>query len=207
MSRTPKRKRDDSLTNANDAAGNTTTTDDQGNGPSSGAQKKQKTSTMVDVSVIHGPADIAIEQSSEPQNEFPYWPLNAGFFEIRVVTLKPGPKSTPIECRIDHVRADRISNDSEAYNAISYTWGSPNITRTICLDGITVQVRENLWQVQYVAFCREIPISVMASTLLILARLQILSLEPMAMPEKKSLTTFHRLCTIFGPRHNHVDCG
>jgi len=81
--------------------------------------------------------------------------LNAGLLEIRVVTLMPGLKSAPIVCQIDHVVADRTSDDYEKdYNALSYTWGSPDATRKISLQGITVQVRENLWQVSRSFFKR-----------------------------------------------------
>ena len=113
-------------------------------------QKVPKVAAAINLSVIHGPANTT-QEHTEPRPEFPYRRLNAGFFEIRVVILEAGPKSAPIHCRIEHVRADRLSNDSsEAYNALSYTWGSPDVTKTISLDGITVQVRENLCQVIHV---------------------------------------------------------
>jgi hypothetical protein len=98
------------------------------------------------MSVIHGPSDISLKHRPIP--EFPYRRLNAGLLEIRVVTLMPGLKSAPIVCQIDHVVADRTSDDYEKdYNALSYTWGSPDMTRKISLQRIIVQVRENLWQV------------------------------------------------------------
>jgi hypothetical protein len=83
--------------------------------------------------------------------EFPYRRLNAGFLEIRVLTLLPGSRSASIVCHIDNLRADHISNDSEEnYNALSYTWGSPDATRVLHLQGVVIKVRENLWQVDQV---------------------------------------------------------
>jgi hypothetical protein len=35
------------------------------------------------------------------------------------------------------------------YEALSYTWGSPEIQKSILIQGINVQVRENLWQALY----------------------------------------------------------
>ena len=125
----------------------------ESNGPDQVSREeleKQNMPSTINLSVIHGPASTAQEHSN-PQPEFPYRRLNAGFFEIRIVILQAGPDSSPINCQIEHVRADRLSNDSdEAYNALSYTWGLPDVTKTICLDDITVQVRENLWQVSHV---------------------------------------------------------
>jgi hypothetical protein len=98
------------------------------------------------MSIIHGPADAALKyEDSSPG--FPYEPLDAIDLEIRVVILKPGTKSAPIECELEHVPTSKESKPS--YKALSYTWGSPEIRKTIRLQGITVQVRENLWQALY----------------------------------------------------------
>lgn len=107
----------------------------------------QDPTPTVNMSVIHGTSDT-LPKTVNALPEFPYRRLNPGFMEIRVVTLMPGPKDAPIVCQIDHVRADRTSDDVEKeYNALSYTWGSPDATRKLILQGISVQVRENLWQV------------------------------------------------------------
>jgi hypothetical protein len=111
--------------------------------------EEQDPSPTIDMSVIHGPSDTS-HNHSKPISEFPYRRLNAGLLEIRVVTLMPGLKSAPIVCQIDHVVADRTSDDYEkGYNALSYTWGSHDTTRKISLQGIIVQVRENLWQADH----------------------------------------------------------
>jgi hypothetical protein len=100
----------------------------------------------VDMSIIHGPADIALKyEDSSPG--FPYEPLDTTGLEIRVVILKPGTKSAPIECDLEHVPTSKKSRPS--YKALSYTWGSPEIRKTIRLRGMTVRVRENLWQALY----------------------------------------------------------
>jgi hypothetical protein len=100
----------------------------------------------VDMSIIHGPADIALKyEDSSPG--FPYEPLDIIGLEIRVVILKPGTKSAPVECDLEHVPTSKRSKPS--YKALSYTWGSPEIRKTIRLQGMAVQVRENLWQALY----------------------------------------------------------
>jgi hypothetical protein len=100
----------------------------------------------VDMSIIHGPADIALKyEDSSPG--FPYEPLDTTGLEIRLVILKPGTKSAPIECDLEHVPTSKKSRP--LYKALSYTWGSPEIKKTIRLRGMTVQVRENLWQALY----------------------------------------------------------
>jgi hypothetical protein len=100
----------------------------------------------VDMSIIHGLSNPGV--NSKAAREFPYRQLNAGFLEIRVLTLMPGPKGSPIICEIEHVRADRISNEPEkGHSALSYAWGSPDDTESLYLQGLAVQVRQNLLQV------------------------------------------------------------
>jgi hypothetical protein len=100
----------------------------------------------VDMSIIHGPADIDLKyEDSSPG--FPYEPLDTTGLEIRLVILKPGTKSAPIECDLEHVSTSKKSRP--LYKALSYTWGSPETRKTIRLRGMTVQVRENLWQALY----------------------------------------------------------
>lgn len=101
---------------------------------------------LVNMSTIHGVGDSTCqpEKSSIP---FPYKPLDPSKLEIRVVTLKPGTGSAPIECTIRHVA--RNAGCRPIYSALSYTWGPPDIVKMISLQGIKVQVRENLWQALY----------------------------------------------------------
>jgi hypothetical protein len=72
----------------------------------------------VNMSIIHGPADIALKyEDSSPG--VPYEPLDITGLEIRVVILKPGTKSAPIKCDLEHVPTSNKSKPS--YKALSYT--------------------------------------------------------------------------------------
>lgn len=103
-------------------------------------------SAAVDMSIIHGLSNPGTDNKLARQ--FPYRQLNAGFLEIRVLTLLPGPKGSPVICEIEHVRADRIPNEpGKGYSALSYTWGSPDETGVLHLQGIAIHVRQNLLQV------------------------------------------------------------
>lgn len=109
--------------------------------------QRPEISSLVDMSVIHGPGQI-LQLGSQPLHRFPYRPLATASREIRVVTVNPSSTSATIDCQIEHFYADTASKQhGKGYDALSYTWGSPEIMKTICLQGITVQVRENLWQV------------------------------------------------------------
>jgi hypothetical protein len=111
-----------------------------------GLGKQVDASQAVDMSIIHGLSNPLTK--SKTAREFPYRPLNAGFLEIRVLTLLPAPKEAPVVCEVEHIRADRISKDAEeGYSALSYTWGSPNKTGVLYLQGVAIQVRQNLLQV------------------------------------------------------------
>jgi hypothetical protein len=76
----------------------------------------------------------------------PFWsklsrvrlPLDDGL--IRVLTLHAGNPLDPIVCSLEvAVLADR-----PLYEALSYTWGDPDITETIYVDGTQVAVTVNL---------------------------------------------------------------
>jgi hypothetical protein len=98
------------------------------------------------MSIIHGLSNPGV--NSNAAHEFPYRQLDAGFLEIRVLALLSGPKGSPIICEIEHVRADRISNEPEkGYNALSYTWDSPDDTELLYLEELTIQARQSLLQV------------------------------------------------------------
>lgn len=98
---------------------------------------------VVNMSVMHGPGNPATRPEIAPFT-FPYQPLDVDKSEIRVITLKPGTGSSSIECVLEHVATTTKSRAS--YKALSYTWGAPEPTRILSLDGIQIQVRENLWQ-------------------------------------------------------------
>ncbi|CZR64315.1 uncharacterized protein PAC_14213 [Phialocephala subalpina] len=97
----------------------------------------------VNMSIVHGPGNNATNLDSN-SSTFPYQPLNVEKSEIRIIILKPGTTSSPLECCLKHINPK--AKPRVRYKALSYTWGSPEPTRTMTLDGIQIQVRENLWQ-------------------------------------------------------------
>lgn len=62
--------------------------------------------------------------------------------EIRLLVLVPGKDSDEICCKLEHA----ILSDNPEFEALSYAWGDPSITRTILCEGGTLQVTENLFQ-------------------------------------------------------------
>ncbi|KPI35740.1 uncharacterized protein AB675_1296 [Cyphellophora attinorum] len=60
---------------------------------------------------------------------------------IRLLTLLPGSRGSPISCRLEEVR---LSSKPE-YMALSYTWGEPVLTNTISINGVSKGVRHNLY--------------------------------------------------------------
>ena len=75
--------------------------------------------------------------SSKPDSELALDPETR---EIRLISVLPGKWTDEIKCELN-----RFSLDSHPrYEALSYTWGDPNNTRPIVLDGCEVQVTVNL---------------------------------------------------------------
>ncbi|KAI0597439.1 heterokaryon incompatibility protein-domain-containing protein [Biscogniauxia sp. FL1348] len=72
---------------------------------------------------------------------YPYSALDLDEPQIRLVTLQPGGWSDRIRCTIHVVPFD----GQQAYEALSYVWGSPDQVRPISLNGHVFQVTENLW--------------------------------------------------------------
>jgi hypothetical protein len=75
---------------------------------------------------------------------YQYQPLDRSNREIRLIKLLPRNISSlgrEISCEIFHVSL----NDNPSYHALSYTWGDPNVTGHILVDGAaTLAVTENL---------------------------------------------------------------
>ncbi|KAH7175311.1 heterokaryon incompatibility protein-domain-containing protein [Dactylonectria macrodidyma] len=72
---------------------------------------------------------------------FRYRGLDPRGTEIRLLRILP-PKSMQIECALFHVLLDELP----PYVAISYTWGDPDDTRSLALEGHDFPVTVNLWQ-------------------------------------------------------------
>ncbi|KAI0439965.1 heterokaryon incompatibility protein-domain-containing protein [Xylaria telfairii] len=62
--------------------------------------------------------------------------------EFRLLELLSGQPSEDICCMLTH----ESLFEHRPYFAVSYTWGSPELNRGVKLDGISVPVRENLYQ-------------------------------------------------------------
>ncbi len=95
------------------------------------------------MSIVHGPQVL----EKFPENTafaFPYLPLDSTKSEIRIIILKPSTVSMPLECTLQH--ASNSNKSRASYKALSYTWGLPEPTKILSLNGIQIQVRENLWQ-------------------------------------------------------------
>ncbi|KAH7360040.1 heterokaryon incompatibility protein-domain-containing protein, partial [Pyrenochaeta sp. MPI-SDFR-AT-0127] len=60
-----------------------------------------------------------------------YKPLRDPQREIRLLQLLPGYGAIPIQCILLHVNLDYAPK----YEAISYTWGDPNVKNQIWIDG------------------------------------------------------------------------
>lgn len=69
-----------------------------------------------------------------------YEPISKESRNIRILSVLPGSFASDIHCTLQTVSLD----DHPDYDALSYTWGDPEITRPIFVDGIEVQVTTNL---------------------------------------------------------------
>ncbi|WAO94944.1 HET domain-containing protein [Fusarium falciforme] len=67
--------------------------------------------------------------------------------QIRILHLEPGWGSAPISCTIH--RISLTSDPPAKYEALSYTWGDPKVTREIIVNGYLVNVTFNLYSALY----------------------------------------------------------
>ncbi|TAQ89705.1 hypothetical protein B7494_g1990 [Chlorociboria aeruginascens] len=89
---------------------------------------------------------MAVPPHIEPAKSitaFKYEPLDHSALRpsIRLVILEPGIRESSIRIGLVH----KSFGDRPIYEALSYTWGSPDVLKIIQLNGINVNVRENLW--------------------------------------------------------------
>jgi hypothetical protein len=71
------------------------------------------------------------ENMDSTPNAHPYVALDSRSREIRLLELSPNEFPSDIECHLIHVSL----HDSPQYEALSYCWGNPVMTRPISLDG------------------------------------------------------------------------
>ncbi|KAK9779546.1 putative Heterokaryon incompatibility domain-containing protein [Seiridium cardinale] len=74
------------------------------------------------------------------KNENGYAP-RIGAHEIRVLILYPGEKGSPIKCGLQHPSLQA----KPKFEALSYVWGDPTVTKDISCDGNPRNVGQNLY--------------------------------------------------------------
>jgi hypothetical protein len=83
----------------------------------------------------------AVSKPNTLNKFFPYRDLKSSKYEIRLVTINPAPTlDDPIIAQLNHV----ILEDRPPYEALSYTWGSPEGPATITLNDHDFRVTQNL---------------------------------------------------------------
>lgn len=108
------------------------------------------TPRLINMSVVHGLVDVE-QQCDKSIPVFPYVPLDKNKREIRLVALKSGFGSEPLKCTVRTITINEAwrlkwRGYSYEFKALSYAWGPSKPTKTMYLQGIQIQVRENLWQ-------------------------------------------------------------
>jgi hypothetical protein len=83
-------------------------------------------------------APSAIQATTMISSAHPHVPLRDG--EIRILTLHAGEAADAIVCSL-HVA---VLDDQPVYEALSYTWGDPDVTETVWVGGAQVDVTVNL---------------------------------------------------------------
>ncbi|KAI1359616.1 heterokaryon incompatibility protein-domain-containing protein [Xylaria arbuscula] len=73
---------------------------------------------------------------------FRYQPLDLNSSAFRVIHLFKGPTGSDIKCELINTTLD---DEVISYEAVSYTWGSPEKEFSIRLDGMKFKVTANLW--------------------------------------------------------------
>ncbi|KAF4628981.1 hypothetical protein G7Y89_g9168 [Cudoniella acicularis] len=82
----------------------------------------------------------SISSALPEPSKTPYSPLQDEN-EIRLIYLLPGPASDEIKCEVKHA----LFSPELRYEALSYMWGPRDIQKSIEVNGVVMDVRENLW--------------------------------------------------------------
>ena len=86
-------------------------------------------------------ATIIVPSSKSTSADRLYPPLENPTSGLRLLVVQPGKGSQPIKCTLEST----TFLEKPTYTALSYTWGSPNKTRTIKVDGRKIEIRDNLY--------------------------------------------------------------
>lgn len=75
-------------------------------------------------------------------DSYRYTSLFSPTSQIRLLHLQAGPALTAIKCRLETVQIDDVQ---DGFEALSYTWGSPEPKEPILIDGLSLSVGPNLF--------------------------------------------------------------
>jgi hypothetical protein len=78
---------------------------------------------------------------SSNTSSYKYEPLESAS-SIRLIELLPGFINDHVACKISEHDITKVP----CYHALSYYWGDPKLTRTICINECEHPLHENLWQ-------------------------------------------------------------
>jgi hypothetical protein len=95
--------------------------------------------SIMDLAHSFSPPDHT-DQTREHKTIYDIGKINCSERETRVIHLLPGPWDDEIRCELHTISL----NAQPIYEALSYVWGNPDITREILLDGIGFKVTRNL---------------------------------------------------------------
>jgi len=102
------------------------------------------------------PTTLAEYTSADMDSIYDSVPLEHGAStNIRVIEILDGTQPLEpsagalVSCKFHTISLEK----PPVYTALSYTWGSPDVTKTIELDGTPFEVRENLWDFLHQAQC------------------------------------------------------
>lgn len=95
--------------------------------------------------LVHGPSQTTLNYRAMsialPESTFQHEPLPEKGW-IRLVTVHPDLESGNIACTLQPFDG----NTCPEYVALSYLWGDPTPTHSICVNGLPRRIHQNLWQ-------------------------------------------------------------
>lgn len=87
------------------------------------------------------------KQSSTVESQYSYNILDPGVPSIRVLDLLPARhENADIHCSLQTLRLSQSQDDSNAYHALSYVWGTWENAKKIYVDGYSLNITANLEQ-------------------------------------------------------------
>lgn len=99
--------------------------------------------TQVDMNEVRAESCEAIETMIGPLQEFRFERLSSTTC-IRLIKIHTELVRGDISCTLQQYESD--SSARPAYVALSYVWGDPTATHTVCINGMVCRVHHSLWQ-------------------------------------------------------------